>query len=122
MSPAVNLTPEPTALPVTPAPTIAADDFSSVIRAVVQRVRPAVVQITSQQVTFDQFNQALTVPAGVGSGVIYDPSGYTLTNNHVIEGAKDLLVSLPDGRSFPATRVGADPQTDLAVIKIKARH
>jgi S1-C subfamily serine protease len=50
--------------------------------------------------------------------VIYDAQGHILTNNHVIEGAQKLLVSLPDGRSFPANLIGADPQTDLAVVQI----
>jgi serine protease Do len=60
------------------------------------------------------------VPAGVGSGVIYDNQGHILTNNHVISGAQQLQVSLPDRRSFPAKLVGADPQTDLAVVQIQA--
>jgi S1-C subfamily serine protease len=89
------------------------------VRDVSQKVRPAVVQITNQQVEFDQYNQTYSVPAGVGSGVIYDDQGHILTNNHVVEGAQQLLVSLPDGRSFTATLVGADPQTDLAVVQIK---
>ena len=59
------------------------------------------------------------MPAGVGSGLIYDGQGHILTNNHVVEGAQQLLVSLPDKRSFPATLVGADPQTDLAVVQIQ---
>jgi serine protease Do len=102
-----------------PAPAAAsAGDFSSAVRNVVQKVRPAVVQITNQQVQLDQFNNADTVPAGVGSGVIYDEQGHILTNNHVIAGAQSLLVSLPDGRSFPAKLIGADPQTDLAVVQI----
>ena len=61
----------------------------------------------------------MSCPAGVGSGVIYDNQGHILTNNHVIEGAQQLLVSLPDKRSFPAKLVGADPQTDLAVVQIQ---
>jgi S1-C subfamily serine protease len=93
-------------------------DFSTVIRDVAQQVRPAVVQITNEQVQIDQFNQSLTVPAGVGSGVIYDTQGHILTNNHVIECAQQLFVSLTDGRSFPAKLVGADPQTDLTVVQI----
>jgi S1-C subfamily serine protease len=52
-------------------------------------------------------------------GVIYDTQGHILTNNHVIDGAQQLLVSLPDGRSFTAKLVGADPQTDLAVVQIE---
>jgi len=63
--------------------------------------------------------QPFVVPAGVGSGVIYDNQGHILTNNHVVEGAQQLLVSLPDKRSFPGKMIGADPQTDLAVVQIQ---
>lgn len=90
------------------------------IRSVTQRVTPAVVQITNQQqVQSGAFSRPFVVPAGVGSGVIYDSQGHILTNNHVIEGAQQLLVSLPDKRSFPAKLIGADPQTDLAVVQIQ---
>jgi S1-C subfamily serine protease len=60
------------------------------------------------------------VPQGAGSGFIYDPAGYIITNNHVVEGAQQLKVVLPppDNRSFDAQLIGRDPQTDLAVIKI----
>jgi Do/DeqQ family serine protease len=57
---------------------------------------------------------------GLGSGVIVSSDGYILTNNHVIEGADELTVDLPDGRKFPAKVVGADPKTDVAVVKIEA--
>ncbi|MGI9145730.1 MAG: S1C family serine protease [Chloroflexota bacterium] len=56
----------------------------------------------------------------MGSGVIYDAQGHILTNNHVVAGSQQLQVSLPDKRSFPATMVGADPQTDLAVVQIES--
>jgi len=95
-----------------------AGDFEHVVSKVTQRVKPAVVQITNQQVQPDQFDQPFTVPAGVGSGIIYDSQGHILTNFHVIEGAQSLLISLPDGRSFPGTVVGSDPQTDIAVVQI----
>ncbi len=55
---------------------------------------------------------------GLGSGVIVSTEGYLLTNNHVIEGADDIEVQLPDGRESTATVVGADPETDVAVLKI----
>jgi S1-C subfamily serine protease len=98
---------------------IAASEFQSAIRQVVQRVKPAVVQITTQQVQAGQFNQPFTVPSGVGSGVIYDKQGHILTNDHVVSGAKQFLVTLPDGRTFKdAKLIGSDPQTDLAVIQI----
>ncbi len=55
---------------------------------------------------------------GIGSGVIIDTSGIVLTNNHVVQGADDLTVTLADGREFKATDVKTDPQTDLAVIRL----
>lgn len=125
---AVPLSARPSAAPPAQATSVATapiatlpavDEFSGVVRAVVQEVKPAVVQITSEQVEIDQFNKPLEIPAGVGSGVIYDDAGHILTNNHVIAGAAKLLVTLPDGRSFPGTLIGADPQTDLAVVKIE---
>jgi serine protease Do/serine protease DegQ len=57
---------------------------------------------------------------GLGSGVIVSKDGYIITNNHVVEGADELSVLLPDDREFKATVVGTDPKTDIAVIKIKA--
>ncbi|GJL66016.1 MAG: MucD protein [Nitrospirales bacterium] len=54
-----------------------------------------------------------------GSGVIIDSTGFIITNNHVVEDATKITVTLHDGREFPATTVGTDPKTDLAVIKIK---
>src|SRR5690242_20078295 len=55
---------------------------------------------------------------GLGSGVIISPDGYIVTNNHVIDGATDIRVTLNDRRVLPAKLIGADPMTDLAVIKI----
>ena len=57
--------------------------------------------------------------AGLGSGVIVSPAGYVLTNNHVIEEADEILVSLNDGRQVAAKTIGTDPETDLAVLKIE---
>ena len=59
---------------------------------------------------------------GMGSGVIVSPDGYIVTNNHVVDGASELTVTLPDKREFKAKIVGADPKTDLAVIKIDASN
>jgi serine protease Do len=127
--PAVLASPSAAASPAVGAPAATAPVAASApdstnlltaVRIVAQRVKPAVVQITNQQqVQTRQFAQPFVVPAGVGSGVIYDNQGHILTNNHVIEGAQQLLVSLPDKRSFPAKLVGADPQTDLAVLQIQ---
>ena len=58
--------------------------------------------------------------AGVGSGVIISPDGYIITNNHVVDGATDVEVTLTDRRQFKARVIGTDPKTDVAVIKIDA--
>ena len=59
--------------------------------------------------------------SGQGSGVIVTPDGYVLTNNHVVEDARDLTVTLPDKREFKGNVVGTDPKTDLAVVKIDGK-
>ncbi len=58
---------------------------------------------------------------GLGSGVIVTKDGYILTNNHVVDGAKELKVTLEDGHEYTAKVVGRDPKTDLAVVKIDAK-
>lgn len=64
------------------------------------------------------------VPQGAGTGFIFDAAGYIITNNHVVEGAEKLTVTLPppDNRTFDAQLVGRDPQTDLAVLKISVSN
>jgi serine protease Do/serine protease DegQ len=59
---------------------------------------------------------------GLGSGVIVTADGYIITNNHVVEGADELSVLLPDEREFKARLIGTDPKTDVAVIKIEAEN
>lgn len=59
---------------------------------------------------------------GTGSGVIYTPDGYIITNNHVVEFADELVVTLSDNRKFKAKLIGRDEKTDLAVIKIEANN
>jgi S1-C subfamily serine protease len=74
------------------------------IAAVAQSVGPAVVSVRTDQ--------------GLGSGVIYDPSGLILTNAHVLQGAQSITIGLVDGRHFPGKVVGADTGFDVAVMKI----
>lgn len=115
---AATPTPAATAQAASPAAAASTGDFTTVVRRVAAKVRPAVVQITNEQTSLDQFNMPFGVPAGVGSGFIYDAKGYILTNDHVVEGATKLLVGLPDGRSYEAKLIGSDPGTDLAVVQI----
>ena len=75
----------------------------------------------------DQFFHGLQMPReqrerSLGSGVIVSPDGYILTNNHVIEGASEIKVFLPDKREFKGKVVGTDPKTDVAVVRIEAKN
>ncbi len=106
-------------LPVTGLST---GNFATAIRDVAEKVRPAIVQITNEQSQLNLYNQPFTVPAGVGSGIIYDSKGLILTNDHVVAGATKLLVTLPDNRTFTAKILGEDPQTDLAVLQIQGNN
>ena len=98
------------------------------IVAVTNRVRPATVLVQNLVNNRGQGGQLPgqdgpgEVPQGAGTGFIYDPAGFIITNNHVVAGAQRLRVQLPppDGRFFDARLVGTDPQTDLAVLKIDA--
>lgn len=90
------------------------------IVAAAKKVGPAVVGITNKAYVRDFFNRVQLAERGTGSGVIYDKSGYIATNNHVVEGASEIIVSLPDGRTFKGKVLGADAVTDLAVVKIDA--
>jgi S1-C subfamily serine protease len=87
------------------------------VPAMVRRVLPAMVSIATRQIERDQFNRAVPT-RGLGSGFIVDRRGYVLTNNHVVEGADQIKVTLADGRAFRAALVGGDRFTDLAVLKI----
>ncbi len=88
-----------------------------VVRAA-KSVGPAVVGITNKTIARDWFNNPVQTE-GCGSGVIFRSDGYIVTNNHVIEGAKELIVSLADGRSVKGKVVGADALTDIAVVKVE---
>ncbi len=91
------------------------------VPGIVARVLPSVVSITTRGIEHNQFNEPVPV-RGMGSGVIVDRQGHILTNNHVVEGAEVIKVTLPDERAFRATLVGADPFTDLAVLKIEGQN
>lgn len=87
--------------------------------SVVAKVKPSVVAINTEVVAFDIFRQPIT-EEGAGSGWILDKNGYIVTNNHVIDGARSIMVALDDGRTLKASVVGADAISDLAVLKVDA--
>jgi S1-C subfamily serine protease len=111
----------PTATP-TPSPTLTSTPDESLslpsITEVVATVKPAVASVVVGTVSYNIFLQAIPTEQ-TGSGFIIDERGYVVTNNHVVEGANSISVSIPDGRSFDATLIGTDPLTDLAVLKIE---
>lgn len=86
--------------------------------AIAEQVGPTVVGISNMVKTTNFFHGEELAEQGSGSGVIFDAKGYIATNNHVVEGAQQLMVSLYNGKQVKATLVGRDPRTDLAVIKI----
>ena len=92
------------------------DVYSRAVVSVVDAVGPAVVSMTVGR----RDRNGRTEPTGAGSGVIVTPDGYVLTNNHVVEGASRLEAALTDGRALPADFVGADPSTDLALVRLAA--
>ncbi|HMA10602.1 MAG TPA: Do family serine endopeptidase [Steroidobacteraceae bacterium] len=104
-----------------------------------QKVIPSVVNVFTQQKVRNPANPALQDPifryffgdrldarprevSNLGSGVIVSPNGYILTNQHVVEAADEIEVALANGQTVPAKVVGADPETDLAVLKIDANN
>ncbi len=90
-------------------------------QGLVAEVAPAVVSIVTQTVSYNWFWQAVP-QTGAGSGIIISSDGYIVTNDHVVEGANKVTVTLSDGSTFAATVVGTDAQTDLAVVKIDANN
>ncbi len=88
--------------------------------SVVAKVKPSVVAINTEVITYDIFNRPFT-QKGAGSGWIIDEDGHIVTNNHVIQGAKSITATMADGRTLPAGIVGTDALTDLAVLKVTAQ-
>jgi len=91
------------------------------IADVVALVKPSVVSINTEVVSYTIFNQPFT-QEGAGSGWIISEDGIVITNNHVVEGAESITVTLDDGRTYPVDMdtVATDQITDLAVLKIDA--
>ncbi len=90
------------------------DAYSNAVIDVVDTVGPAVVQIYVDK----KSNDAAFGGQGMGSGFLVTPDGFVLTNNHVVESAKDIQVMVTSGQTYNGTLVGTDPATDLALVRM----
>ena len=90
----------------------ALDPYSARVAHAFERVGPAVAHVAA----IDRAGRS----RGIGSGVVFTPDGYLLTNHHVVAGATRLLASMPDGQRIDAVPVGCDAATDLAVLRLGA--
>lgn len=126
---AVSMTPTPLTVQTTAVPILASgasdiQGLQSMYEAIYQQVNPSVVNIqisAAQPAGFNRRGQTAPsqpVPVAEGSGFVWDTSGHIVTNNHVIEGADLITVTFADGKTAPAKLVGADPNSDLAVIQV----
>ena len=96
-----------------------ANETNFPVAQIAKNVGPAVVGVSNFQASRGSVGNSALQVAGSGSGFIIDAKkGYIATNNHVIEGAQKITVSLSDGRNLEAKVIGADPRTDLAVLQI----
>ena len=109
---------QPAPRSVTPRSDLGAEEKATI--ELFRRSSPAVVYITTLQQVIDLFTMNVTaVPRGTGSGFVWDDQGHIVTNYHVIAGAKEAKVRLSDQRTFNATLIGASPEYDLAVLRVK---
>ncbi len=86
--------------------------------SVYDRLNSGVVNITTEVMSYNWFLEAVPRKGSSGSGSIIDSEGYVLTNNHVVENAYKVNVTLADGTTFEGEVIGSDPENDLAVVKI----
>ncbi|MGE5146933.1 MAG: S1C family serine protease, partial [Candidatus Eiseniibacteriota bacterium] len=104
---------KPTAAPALPDAELH-DAYSRAVVGAAETVGPAVIHLG----VYGRAKDGSEMPRGAGSGVIFTPDGFALTNSHVVHGSTRLEASLNDGRVVPAYLVGEDPDTDLALVRI----
>jgi S1-C subfamily serine protease len=105
--------------PVPPSAVAKTEDERNTIE-IFRFAAPATVFVTQERTVFDPFVGVFDVPAGSGSGFVWDDKGHVVTNFHVIEGAKRLTVTLQNQKSFPARVVGTERRKDIAVLAIES--
>jgi S1-C subfamily serine protease len=96
------------------------DAYSEAVIGVAEKVSPAVVNIDIRQRLIGRRTTSPQEAGGSGSGFVFTPDGFILTNSHVVHRASKIEVALSDGRRFEAQLIGSDPDTDLAIIRINA--
>jgi len=99
---------------------VSLEGFDDAISRVVEEVSSSVVNIRVIVLQQDMFGNEVE-GEGVGSGVVYTEDGYIITNAHVVDSANEVFVVLSDGKEYPATVIGSDMNTDIAVLKIESR-
>ena len=97
------------------------DKTVSPVVPIAKKVLPSIVAIRIKQTYRDFFGRPYD-SEGTGSGIIIDAQGHIATNNHVVENSNNIIVVLNSGKEVPATVIGRDPATDLAVIKIEEKN
>ena len=95
------------------------EEFDNAVSRIVEEVRPMVVNVRVRAMQENLLGEEV-LAEGLGSGVIFTSDGYIITNNHVAGAAEEIIVTLFDGKEYPAELIAGDPNTDIAVIKIEA--